>query len=113
MRDLIERLERAEGPIIQGSDKWNRIGALALAAGLTAEEMGALGRAIEGSLDAALTLVPPPVVKSDKGRKIEIIYSEWIPQASVTVNYQYTGFARTPAIALVIAALKAREAGNG
>lgn len=105
--DLIAALEKAEGPIARGSDEWNRIGALALAAGLTEEQMGALGRALEGSLDAALSLVPHGFTWLIGSGATKRNVRPWAHIDGPECGF--VGEAATVAIALCIAALRAMD----
>lgn len=66
------------------------------------------------SVDIALGLVPEPTVTGDHGKVIECRFDYARAPAGhwATVNHDHHGRGATPAIALAIAALKAREAAN-
>lgn len=71
-------------------------------------------RRYTASIDAALTLVPLPVVAGDKGRLVELTWSESASiGATATVNHDHHGYGATPAIAICIAALRAWTNRNG
>lgn len=94
--ELIQRLEKATGPDVELDH------ALGMLVGV--------GGDYTRSIDAALTLVPEPAVKSDGGRMVDIRLDERRNVGFATVNYDFSAQGATPAIALCIAALKARAA---
>lgn len=114
MTALIAALEALTGPVKARSSQWMAVIRLADQAGLSDDELDALGRSLEGSLDAALTLVPEGTVWHVM-HDYDLLGRAKIGPAGVSIYRvkDHALFIRsagaTPAIAFCIAALKARE----
>lgn len=113
LASLIARLEAAEGPITDYMERRD-IAEMARAAGLTAFQVGDLLKALRGSLDSALSLVPEGyhvrlIQASAPGRR------DWSASCEKRDEYgwhpRHTATALGPAAALTAAALKARAQG--
>ena len=103
---LIARLEAAEGPITDYMERRD-IAEMASAAGLTTFEVADLLKALRGSLDSALSLVPEGCAVDFK--RFQNTGDGW---ACVwTARGNRSGNGKTVAIALCLAALKARAQG--
>lgn len=107
---LIERLERAEGPITDYMERRD-IAEVARAAGFVTFETDNLLKALRGSLDAALSLVPAHHLwQVKRGFVCEAIV--WSAERDYDDSGHVAPVGRKPdgpALALCIAALKARR----
>jgi hypothetical protein len=116
--DLIERLEKATGPdrelgIAVCAACKVRVSGYGRTDEIHAKAWIAVNGDPTGSLDAAMELMPEPNVEGDKGRVVETRFDFGRSMFWATVNYDHHGRGATPAIALCIAALRARDAQAG
>lgn len=121
MKDLIARLERLTGPLTHLGSRYDLL-KVGEHAGLTDDELVWLDRALAGSLDAAVAMVQDGWRWNASNRAsaphagrahVENKELHTIGMGGVTPNPKlrwYECTASTPALALCIAALKAREA---
>ena len=103
LADLIARLERAEGPDCE-------LDCAIYAFVFVAQDNPP---PYTGSVDAALTLVPEGVEEVRLQINKEVGCSNATMDPDTFVGETVVGTANHPALALCIAALRAREAGNG
>ena len=102
--ELIEKLERAEGPSRELD--W------AISDVLFGQRLDASIPPYTASIDAALMLVPEGVLWSAEAWDTNRVYPAHV-RASAWVLGALRSYAATPAIALCITALRAKEADNG
>lgn len=104
MQELIERLEKMGGPDMRIDAVIRQVLDLSptTEAGLPCTPM------YTASIDAAMTLVPPSAVAGDQGKVVEMHMHFGRHLIFATVNYEHHAKGATPALALCIAALKAR-----
>lgn len=122
LKDLIERLEQLTGPLTDLGSRYDLL-KVGERAGLTDDELAWLDRALAGSLDAAVALVPKDWWLFSLGEiRTEVRYAldRHEPTGFYLVQLQHFEGGRlrvtraaAPALALCIAALKAREPSNG
>ena len=115
--ELIEKLERADGPSRELDASIQRAFAGSPSDHWFADHKGVWvsddsAPRYTASIDAALTLVPEGALWSAEAWDTNGVYPAHV-RASAWVLGAPRGYAATPAIALCIAALKAKEADNG